>query len=246
MKSSPTVPVDSSAALGSDRLAGMSDPTVVFFAPPVVPQINLQDVERFNLRMDARDNSQGDDDDVKNFQVEALRKQLEHLQKENQMLRLLLEAMSEKYSILHRIYLQQSNLKLDSYDEYSNKVLNWPSISTVMKTSHVFVKTDPKGTIIVEDRYQWRKYGQKVTKNNPSPRAYFKCCVTPVCPVKRKVQRCVEDKSFLMDKPFLFFLLIHFDRYLGNVMQNYGTSNNVDDYCDDDNKIMNIIQVVVN
>ncbi|KAK8349038.1 hypothetical protein V6Z11_A06G118800, partial [Gossypium hirsutum] len=178
--------------------------------------------------------------------VEALRKQLEHLQKENQMLRLLLEAMSEKYSILHRIYLQQSNLKLDSYDEYSNKVLNWPSISTVMKTSHVFVKTDPKGN--------------KVTKNNPSPRAYFKCCVTPVCPVKRKVQRCVEDKSFLMVTyegqhnhdvnptagqtfPILFvnpFRPTITKNYLGNVMQNYGTSNNVDDYCDDDNKIMNI------
>ncbi|XP_012449654.2 uncharacterized protein LOC105772761 isoform X1 [Gossypium raimondii] len=92
--------------------------------------------------------------------VETVRKQLEHLQKENQMLRLLLEAMSEKYNILHKIYLQQSNLKSDSYDEYSNKGLNWPPISTVMKTSHIFVKTDPKDNSLV--------------------------------------QRCVEDKSFLM------------------------------------------------
>ncbi|GAV74289.1 LOW QUALITY PROTEIN: WRKY domain-containing protein, partial [Cephalotus follicularis] len=49
---------------------------------------------------------------------------------------------------------------------------------------------------VVKDAYQWRKYG-KVTRDNPSPRAYFKCSFAPTCSVK-KVQRSIEDPSVLV------------------------------------------------
>nr|AGR40499.1 WRKY3 transcription factor [Artemisia annua] len=67
------------------------------------------------------------------------------------------------------------------------------------KISRVCVRTEASDTgLLVKDGYQWRKYGQKVTRDNPSPRAYFKCSHAPSCPVKKKVQRSVEDQSILV------------------------------------------------
>ncbi|XP_065868651.1 probable WRKY transcription factor 40 [Euphorbia lathyris] len=67
------------------------------------------------------------------------------------------------------------------------------------KISRVYVKSEPSDTtLVVKDGYQWRKYGQKVTRDNPSPRAYFKCSFAPACPVKKKVQRSIEDQSVLV------------------------------------------------
>ncbi|KAK2378471.1 putative WRKY transcription factor [Trifolium repens] len=67
------------------------------------------------------------------------------------------------------------------------------------KISRAYVKTEASDTgLIVKDGYHWRKYGQKVTRDNPCPRAYFKCSFAPSCPVKKKVQRSVDDQSMLV------------------------------------------------
>ncbi|XP_047307153.1 WRKY transcription factor 18-like [Impatiens glandulifera] len=70
---------------------------------------------------------------------------------------------------------------------------------THTNVSKIYRQIDPCDTsLIVKDGYQWRKYGQKVTRDNPSPRAYYKCSFSPICPVKKKVQKSIDDPSLLV------------------------------------------------
>ncbi|PNX74908.1 WRKY transcription factor [Trifolium pratense] len=62
-------------------------------------------------------------------------------------------------------------------------------------TSVCHVKVDK----LLEDRWQWRKYGQKPVKGSPHSRNYYKCSSSKDCPARKQIEKSkIEENTYVV------------------------------------------------
>ncbi|WOL08638.1 WRKY transcription factor WRKY76 [Canna indica] len=129
-------------------------------------------------------------------QKDIVEAQLNQISEENKWLTEMLRNVLTNRLLDHSSSPKMKRVDCEDDDEACKRVR---SGYHMCNTSKVYAKSDPtNSTSVVQDGYQWRKCGQKVTRDNPFPRAYFRCSFAPSCPVKKKVQRSAEDRSLLV------------------------------------------------
>ncbi|XP_010321551.2 probable WRKY transcription factor 27 [Solanum lycopersicum] len=93
---------------------------------------------------------------------------------------------------------KQLDIGANSHPNFSFSMNTTLTQSQTRKNHSIMLTYESSQQELTNDKWAWRKYGQKYIKGSPFPRNYYKCSTSKHCEAKKQIEKSSKDEDIFL------------------------------------------------